>query len=127
VQPVHDEQDEQQHDALRDRKRQASSEYQELSQELGSHGVLLRLSFNESHYRVLLGLARNGIAAYRVESANPSHLSCSFIPPQSLSEERFDLGSLCSQSMMSRMNSSTMGTNDEMNTTNQDMAPVPFV
>jgi len=40
VQPVHDEQDEQQHDALRDRKRQTSSEYQELSQALGSHGPL---------------------------------------------------------------------------------------
>jgi hypothetical protein len=63
MQPVYDEQDEQQHDALRDRKRQVSSEYQELSQELGSHGVLLRLSFTESRYRVLLGLTRNGIAA----------------------------------------------------------------
>jgi hypothetical protein len=63
VQPVHDEQDDQQHDALRDRKRHASSEYQELSQELGLHGVFLRLSFKESLYRILPGLACNGIEA----------------------------------------------------------------
>jgi len=58
--------------------------------------------------RVLRGLARNGIAAYRVEAANPSHLSFSFIPLPSLSEDGFDLGSRCNQFMMSRMNSSTM-------------------
>src|SRR5262249_14654694 len=58
--------------------------------------------------RVLRGLARNGIAAYRVESANPSHLSFSFIPPESLNEESFDLGSPCNQYMMSRMNRSTI-------------------
>jgi hypothetical protein len=85
MQPVHDEQDEQKHNALRDRKRQVSSEYQELSQELGFHGVFL-----------------------------------------SLSEESFDLDSPCNQSVMSRTNSSTMGTNNERNTASQDMVSTPF-